>query len=219
MRQSSKRWFTVRVLLSEFNRKPLSCGTAFLAALMALLYAGWFVPALSAEHSPRNSSSSQERIEITADQLNTHADQNYAEFLGNVEAAQGNFELRSDKLKIFYREGTGISGSTSGSQDALEKIVASGNVKIKSANQHAETETAEYAVDSGILILTGENTTLTDGKNLIRGSKIRLNRLTGEIRVESGEKSRVRAIVYSTRGINPSSGSETNGNQRKNAAD
>ena len=206
MRQLSKQRHIN--LITKFKSKGALCATANLAALVALFLTGWIFPAEAADKSSPSPSRPREQIQITADQLITHADQNYAEFLGNVEAVQGNFELRSDKLKIYYRAGTGISGSAAPGEEALEKVVASGNVRIKSDNQHAETEKAEYAVASGLLILTGENTTLTDGNNSIRGSKIRLNRFTGEIRVESSAKSRVRAIVYSARGINPSSGAK-----------
>ena len=148
---------------------------------------------------------SQKQIQITADQLVTHGDQNYAEFIGNVEAVQENFELRSDRLRIYYRSGTGITNSAATNEEPLKKIVASGNVRIKSDNQNAQTDAVEYTVASGLLVLTGENSTLTDGKNSIKGSKISLNRLTGEVSVEGSPKSRVRAVVYSNQGINPSS--------------
>lgn len=198
-------------LKEKFKGKGALWTTAYLCALMTFILTGWIVPAAAGDKSPPNPSRSREQIQITADQLITHADENFAEFLGNVEAVQGNFELQSDKLKIFYRKGTGIGGSAAPGEEALEKIVASGNVKIKSDNQHAVTEAAEYDVASGLLVLTGENTILADGNNSIRGSKISLNRFTGEIRVESSEKSRVRAIVYSARGINPSSGTKAKG--------
>ena len=116
--------------------------------------------------------------------------------------------MRSDRLRIYYRRGADITKSKPSEGEAIEKKVVTGNVKIKSDNRKAETEYAEYSVNDGNLVLIGENSTVTDGKNSIEGSKITLNRINGRITVEGNEKNRVKAIFFSNRSTTSSKGDD-----------
>jgi lipopolysaccharide transport protein LptA len=172
--------------------------------LAAAIVLGFASSASSADKTgaPENDTALQP-IEITADRLVSRGDQNYAEFIGNVEAAQGNFSIRSDTLKITYRRsaGTGTQGTTD--TDSIEKIEAIGRVKIKSDNRRAETDRAEYRLQDEVIELTGENSFLTDGKNTLTGSKITWHRKTGEITVVGSDQKRVKAVFYSTKSLAP----------------
>lgn len=137
-------------------------------------------------------------IQITADELISQVKDNYAEFIGNVEVIQGDFEIRSDRLRIHYRRNTDRPLPDPAGGDAIEKIVAMGNVRIKSGSREAQTELAEYLVDEGLLVMRGENSTVTDGNNSIKGSVIKLNRMNGKISVAGGPSERVRAVFHST---------------------
>jgi lipopolysaccharide export system protein LptA len=134
-----------------------------------------------------------EKILITADRLLGDSRSGQAEFSGNVEAVQGDFVINAERIKIFYRD---IDQKTGPAPDAIHKIVAAGNVSIRSGNRLAETDRAEYSVSDGTLILIGENSTVTDGKNVITGARIRLNRADSRISVEGDDRQRVRAIIY-----------------------
>ena len=180
------------------TKKSLRC---LLAAAILLGFAG-SVSSADKAGPPENDLATQP-IEITADRLVSHGDQNYAEFIGNVEAAQGNFSINSDTLKITYQRsadaGTkGVSGA-----DSIEKIEAIGRVKIKSDNRRAETDRAEYRMQDEIIELIGENSFLTDGKNTLTGSKITWRRKTGEITVAGSDQKRVKAVFYSTKTLAP----------------
>jgi len=80
-------------------------------------------------------------ILIEADQLISNNEEKYAEFIGNVKASQADFTITSDKLRIYY-EGDLLSKEekTNQNDDTLKKIVASGNVKIRSDQYNADTE-------------------------------------------------------------------------------
>ena len=179
-----------------------------------IITAGLFIAALlftsdltAAENDPADDVvTTDEQIQITADKLVSQSGENYAEFIGNVEAKHGNFVMRSDRLRIYYHRGAKITKNSSGGDEAIEKIVASGNVKIESDNRKAETEYAEYSVNDGNLVLTGESSNVTDGKNYIKGSKITLNRINGQITVEGSEKNRVKAVFFSNQSAAPSKG-------------
>jgi lipopolysaccharide export system protein LptA len=183
---------------NALTTKPLRY---LLAVAILLGFAGGVSPA-DKTGPPENDLASQP-IEITADRLVSHGDQNYAEFIGNVEAAQGNFSIRSDTLKITYQRSAGAGSKGATDADSIEKIEAIGRVKIKSDNRRAETDRAEYRVQDEVIELIGENSFLTDGKNTLTGSKITWHRKTGEITVAGSDQKRVKAVFYSTKTLAP----------------
>lgn len=183
---------------NALTKKPLRY---LLAVAILLGFAGGVSPA-DKTGPPENDVASQP-IEITADRLVSHGDQNYAEFIGNVEAAQGNFSIRSDTLKITYQRSAGADSKGTTDADSIEKIEAIGRVKIKSDNRRAETDRAEYRMQDDVIELIGENSFLTDGKNTLTGSKITWHRKTGEITVAGSDQKRVKAVFYSTKTLAP----------------
>ena len=162
----------------------------------------WLLCSTAMAQSPdENSEKAQSPVEITADELISHGDKNYAEFIGNVAAVQGNFSINSDALRIYYHASGANIKTSSTKPEALDKIVAIGNVVIKADSRRAETERAEYSLKEDTVVLSGENSTVTDGKNTLTGSKITWHRDTGQISVEGSEKKRVKAVFYSTQGL------------------
>ena len=152
-----------------------------------------------AEDQPTEKDKKQvdEQIQIVADKLITNNAEKYAEFIGDVRASQGNFTITSEHLRIYYKDNLDNLQNQSGSQELIKRIVASGHVKISSDEYTAETERVEYDLDSTVLVLTGENSTIKRGKNFITGSKITVHRKDGQIVVERGAEKRVKARFYS----------------------
>ena len=179
-----------KTIIRRFPR-TVAAVWAFVFAMTAFISA---VDAQSTEDTKVDSGP----IQITADELVSQVKDNYAEFIGNVEAVQGDFVIRSDRLRIHYRRAAGQSTPDPAGGDAIEKIEAIGHVRITAGNREARAELAEYLVDEGLVVLKGENSTVTDGSNSIRGSEIRLNRLDGRISVVGGPTERVRAVFHST---------------------
>jgi len=138
-----------------------------------------------------------EPIQITANKLISNAEKKYAEFIGDVKASQQNFVITSDSLRIYY-EGDLISQSQQPSnKKMIKRIVAKGDVEITSDEYVAKTDQVEYDVATMVVVLTGENSTVTSGKNSITGSKITLYRADGRIEVEGTADKRVNALFYS----------------------
>lgn len=134
-----------------------------------------------------------EKINITADTLVSDPNENNAEFIGSVKVVQGETVIISDRLKIYFsKQKTDKPGTDEGS---LEKIIATGNVRINFDNRVAVSEKAVYKVTEKILILTGPDTRVSDKENSISGEKITLHRIEGKIKVESGSKNRVKAVI------------------------
>ena len=138
-----------------------------------------------------------EQIQIVADKLVTNDAEKYAEFMGDVRASQGNLTITSEHLRIYYKDNLDNPQNQIGSRESIKRIVARGRVKISSDQYTAETEQAEYDLDTAILVLQGENSTITRGKNSITGSKITVHRKDGQIVVERGAEQRVKARFYS----------------------
>jgi lipopolysaccharide export system protein LptA len=152
-----------------------------------------------AEDQPAEKDKNQvdQQIQIVADKLITNNAEKYAEFIGDVRASQGNFTITSEHLRIYYKDNLDNLQNQSGSQELIKRIVASGHVKILSDQYAAESERVEYDLDSTVLVLTGENSTIKRGKNFITGSKITVHRKDGQIIVERGAEKRVKARFYS----------------------
>jgi lipopolysaccharide export system protein LptA len=134
-----------------------------------------------------------EKIQVRADRLVADQNAQYAEFSGNVRASQGRTVITCDQLRIHYAADA-AKGSGQGG-DAIEKIVAEGNVTIRFDDKVAQTDQAVYTTKDRVLVLSGEDSRVTSGKDAISGSQIVVDRISERIRVESGNKP-VEAIFY-----------------------
>jgi lipopolysaccharide export system protein LptA len=130
-------------------------------------------------------------IEITADALEVQQDPGVAVFRGNVDAVQGDMNLRADQLTVHYRQGAD-------SPNSISLIQADGNVFLSSPTEMAQGSQGIYNVDADTLELVG-SVVLTRGESVIRGNRLVLNLATGKSKMESGAaktgtRERVRAL-------------------------
>ena len=137
-------------------------------------------------------------ILIKADQLISNNEEKWAEFIGNVKVTQADMVIDSDKLRIYYRgELLDTEEKSNKKQDALKKIVATGNVNIKTSKYTAESDKVEYDAGSMTITMIGDNSKVVSGKNSIAGSKIILYRKDNRIKVFGNQKKRVEATFFS----------------------
>ena len=144
----------------------------------------------------KDANKADEQIQIIADKLITNSAEKFAEFMGDVRTSQGNLVITSERLRIYYRDAPGRNKDQTGGQESIKRVVASGNVQISSEKYKAETDQVEYDPDTQVLVLSGENSTVTSGKNILTGSKITVFRKTGQIKVESSPHKRIKAVFY-----------------------
>jgi lipopolysaccharide export system protein LptA len=151
------------------------------------------------DNSAKNKINSKEPIEIVSDRMDAFNEKKMVIFSGHAVATQGDKEIKSDRLLLYYKKETGKKDKTGvkaieGTGD-LEKIEAKGNVIVTQKARVATGDEAVYFQDSGQIIMTG-NPTLRDGKNLIKGDKVIV--FVNEDRgvVESDQKKRVKAVIY-----------------------
>jgi lipopolysaccharide export system protein LptA len=141
----------------------------------------------------------KEPLEIVADRLVSNNNEKYAEFSGSVKAVQGKFSVTSDTLRVYYEGDLAnpSQGKNEGKgKDAIKKIVATGKVVIVTEQYTAESQRAEYLLETDVLTLTGPGSRVASGQNTITGSKIVLNRGEGKALVESGGAERVKAVLH-----------------------
>jgi len=159
------------------------------------------VPVLQAKDNPGkvNKLTSKEPIEIVANRMDAYNEKKMVIFSGNAVATQGDRQIKSDRLILYYKKQAGSKEKTGvkameGTGD-LEKIEAKGHVVVTQKEKIATGEEAVYYQDSGQIIMTG-NATLRDGKNTIKGDKVIV--FVNEDRgvVESKDKKRVKAVIY-----------------------
>jgi lipopolysaccharide export system protein LptA len=165
--------------------------------LAAVLFQGLNPSVQAAEKGvSKKNQSGDEKIQITADQLLSSSQDKVAEFIGNVEARQGAFVIKSDRLRIYYENLQSGPKNPGLGQESIEKIIATGHVKIWLNDRIAETERAVWSVTERILVLSGENSKVTSGENYITGSRITFYQSDGRIKVEGQKGRRVKATFY-----------------------
>lgn len=170
--------------------------TALIPALVIFLET--LAASAESEKGTKETHLENEPIQITANQLISNNDEKYAEFIGDVKASQGNFVITSERLRIYYEGDLVNPEKKSSGDEMIKKIVAEGNVKITAEQYLAEADQVEYDTGSMTIVLRGENSKVTSGKNSISGSVITLYRKDGQVKVEGSAAKRIKAVFYST---------------------
>jgi Uncharacterized protein conserved in bacteria len=140
---------------------------------------------------------------ITADGMTYEADKRVVSFSKSVHVFRPDFELWSDKLVVHLKpvdkkEGEEESASPTEGMAAgdIERIVATGNVRMKRDKNSSTSELATYTMDTEVLVLEG-NPRLSDGENVISGEVVRYYMRENRSEVVRGKKP-VEAIFTTT---------------------
>lgn len=107
-------------------------------------------------------------VEVTADTLDVNQVDGSAEFLGNVLIGQGEMRLSAKRVLVIYNEDS----------SAVERMEATGDVVLVSGPDAAEADRADYAINTGTIVMTG-NVLLTQGLNALTSDKMTVNLITG----------------------------------------
>ncbi|WP_319411544.1 LptA/OstA family protein [uncultured Cohaesibacter sp.] len=121
-------------------------------------------------------------IEIESDQLDIYDKKKIAIFKGSVWARQGETTLRTETLTIHY------SGGGAGTAQSITRLEAHGGVTVSQKDQKATSSSASVDMTSEVIVLSG-NVVLTQGKNVLRGSKLTINMRSGAARLAAANQS------------------------------
>lgn len=127
-------------------------------------------------------------IEFKMDSFELDEREKVAILNGNVTIQQDKAVLKTRQLKVYYQ-----GSFSSGGLQRISKMVAAGKVVLTSGNQAASGNSAVFDMPSQTLVLTGD-VVLSQGENVIAGSKLIINMLTGKSKMVSG-KQRIRMML------------------------
>lgn len=118
---------------------------------------------------------------ITSDTMMVRNQDLQAIFKKNVVLTKGTLTVRSDEMVVFYKDkqngpslnqqSTGSATSGGASKVNIERIIATGRVKIKRDNGNATCQQAVYHLDGQKIVLTG-NPIAWQAGNRVKGKKI-----------------------------------------------
>lgn len=100
-------------------------------------------------------------IQISADRLEVDNLNNHVVFEGNVQAIREDIVINSERLEVFNNQ----------KERKIEKILASGKVRIKQQKRLAKAEVAVYYMLEDKIVLSGHPEVMEDD-NLISGKEI-----------------------------------------------
>ncbi len=128
--------------------------------------------------------------DVVSDKLDVDDNAKTAIFTGNVSAVQGNMTMRSQELTAFYTGNAGIASddngaAASGTPASLTHLTARKKVIVTSKDgQTATGDWAEVDVKANLTTLGGA-VVLTQGKNIVHGTKLVIDMNTGEATIKS----------------------------------
>jgi lipopolysaccharide transport protein LptA/LPS export ABC transporter protein LptC len=130
-------------------------------------------------------------IDVEAGRLDVDDRSKQAIFKSEVRAVQGDFVVRTSELRAYYTGAAGLAETAAAPADKkapaqISRIEARGAVIVTSKNgQKATGDWADYDVKKNEVILGGD-VILTQDKNVVRGTKLRIDMLTGKSVIDSG---------------------------------
>ena len=126
-------------------------------------------------------SNSKEPIQIEAEQLEVEDKTNSATFKGDVVVSQGETQLKTERLRVFY------DGSAAGDvQQKISRLEASGRVYITAKDQTATGDQASFDMNRQMMVMTGKEVVLSQGPNVVVGKKLTVNLKTGTANLQGG---------------------------------
>lgn len=120
-------------------------------------------------------------VEVTADNLYANQADGSAEFVGNVLVGQGDMRLSAPRVLVIYNQ----------QASAIERLEATGGVVLVSGADAAEAQRADYTIDTGVIVMSGD-VLLTQGPNALTSDKMTVNLTTGTAQMAG----RVKTILH-----------------------
>ncbi|MDP2117695.1 MAG: LptA/OstA family protein [Brevundimonas sp.] len=117
------------------------------------------------------------------------------EYVGNTVTLRGRAELIQGDNRLRADTVTGLS------QTGESRIEASGNVYFVTPDQTIRGDRAVFTTANDTIVVTGD-VILTQGQNVLTGSRLTYNTRTQSARIEAGGQGRIRGVFYPDRSGN-----------------
>jgi lipopolysaccharide export system protein LptA len=114
-------------------------------------------------------------VTVTSQTLTVDEAAGTALFEGDVLVVQGQMRLSADRVRAIYDEKT----------ERIERLWAEGNVILVNADDAAQSETAEYVIDDGLVTMLG-TVVLTQGPATFTAARMVADLTTGFGQLQGG---------------------------------
>jgi lipopolysaccharide export system protein LptA len=137
------------------------------------------------------SKNKDEPVQIEAASLEVRDKDKVATFSGNVHVIQGDTDLRSKTLVVFYEGDDAAKGGIKAAQPGpggssqIKRLEANGNVLVTQKDQTATGDKGVFDMKTNTITLIG-NVVVSQGQNVLRGERLVVDRGTGVSRMEGG---------------------------------
>jgi len=192
-----------------------ACAAALALAVMAAGKAGAQSTMQGVPNSMQGFSQNRDQpIQIEAASLEMRDKKKEATFAGNVKVVQGDTTMTSKTLVVFY-DSSSSSATPSpanskaaksapmqsatpgpGGSSSIRRLEAKGSVVVTQKDQVVTGETAIFDTKENLITMLG-GVVLTQGKNVLRGDRLKVDMATGVSRVES-DSGRVQGLFQSS---------------------
>lgn len=151
-------------------------------------------------------------VQIEADNLEVRDKDKVATFTGNVHVVQGDTDLHSKSLRVYYDDEnakpeakkTVLPGA--GGEQKIRKLEALGGVIVTQKDQTATGDKGVFDMHANTVTLLG-NVIVSQGDNVLHGDKLIVNLTTSVSKVEAGSSSGGRVMGIFKRGA-PETGAD-----------
>ncbi len=136
-------------------------------------------------------------ISITADEMISTQKTNTVTFKGDVDAKQGDLQIRSDQMIVFYSAADKKNSDQKDVSQQVSKIVCEGNVEITKDDWLGTSKKMTYKAKEKEILLT-DNAKFWQGQNMVSGDKIIYYIDEGRSEVLSGDEP-INAVIDNTK--------------------
>ena len=116
-------------------------------------------------------------VEVTANELNVDQNTGSAIFTGDVVIGQGEMRLSAPRVLVIYRS----------NQEGIERLEATGGVTLVSGPDAAESQRAEYDIDAGEIVMSGD-VLMTQGNSALSADRMTVQLDDGTARMQGRGK-------------------------------
>lgn len=193
--------FTRRLRTMFANRRLGVFVLFFLAAAFYLVTPGLAQPYSSKDgQGAAGAMDDKNAIHIKSDFMEAMDQKGTVVFTGHVAAVRGDLTIDSDRLEVFYSKNndkgkTAQNDKSANEKKAIDKIVATGHVRITKAGRVATAEKAVYDKKAEKITLTG-SAQVWEGPSRVKGDTIILFINENRSIVQGSGAKKVEAVVY-----------------------
>ena len=116
-------------------------------------------------------------VEVTSEILDVNQNDGTAVFTGSVIVAQGEMRLYAPRVLVVYKE----------DESGVDRFEATGGVTVVSGEDAAESRSADYFVDSGMIEMN-DDVLLVRGPQVLTSDKMVVNRFEGTAQMTGNVK-------------------------------